>query len=198
MPKKYRFGIYILANLILTLSYSCIAGLAAKVANDWFSKKETTIALVIPMATFEIVGAFAAYLVPQFIETTHDLYILAYLYLLSAGITCLSVLTCIQRSRPKLPPSRTLLEEASQSIAPLHEAIVLVSISDTLSNLCCIRNLSYNIIATCKKKQPQLTNNPNHTPHILHSATQKSSSNVGNVCICFEHQSYVGIANRPW
>lgn len=128
VPKSYRFPFYLLGNAILGLSSTSLIGLNAKIAYDWFPKDQTTIAIVLPTATYQLVGGFSAYLSPKFIKSTEELYIMGYLYLVTAQIVCIVVLICVKRSRPKLPPS---LDDiiSSRYRLPLRQAIPMVCIT---------------------------------------------------------------------
>lgn len=128
VKREYRFAIYVVANLIITLSYGSIVGLGAKIANDWFPENETTMALVAPIAFYYLSGAISAYYTPKFVHSTEDLYIVAYIYLLSSFAIAIVVLTCIQRSSPKVPPSHSAMIN-SQGLLPLRQSLLVVSLS---------------------------------------------------------------------
>lgn len=115
MRQEWRFPVSIISVCILVINMTSIMGLNAKVANDWFPREQTTLALVLPGLTYYLFGASGSYIGPQLIESTHDLYKLAYVYVTSAIIYQIAAFTLVRRSKPEHPPSESALVVAEIS-----------------------------------------------------------------------------------
>lgn len=102
---EWRFPIYLVSNCILTINTVSLAGLNAKVANDWFPRNEVTSALILPGVFCNILGASSSYLMPALVDKPEDLYIMAYFYIGLGVFYFIGNHICVTRSKPEYPPS---------------------------------------------------------------------------------------------
>jgi len=95
-------------------------------ATSWFATHETTTAIMLINCGTNIGTGLSNYLTPIYVTNEADMYKLAYMFLVSGCFAVVTVLTCISRSRPKMPPSAGAVLSASTRVS-LRDGLIVVS-----------------------------------------------------------------------
>ncbi|KAG9509257.1 Solute carrier family 49 member A3, partial [Fragariocoptes setiger] len=117
--KLQRFNILILSEAFVGVAISITFCVPAKVAGVWFANNENTLALVIICCGYNIGFAISNYFTPVFVLGVNDMPKLSYMFLISAFLLTMIVLTCVTRSSPKTPPSACAIVSANSNSIPL-------------------------------------------------------------------------------
>lgn len=106
IPREYRFGTFVFCNVLMMISLANFIGFTAKIANDWFPMKETTLVLVLPTMASKLFEAAVGYVTPIIVKTSDDLRYIGYINLTLITLYALIIITCVTRSQPRIPPSK--------------------------------------------------------------------------------------------
>lgn len=119
IPKQYRFGTFVFCNILAMISLANFMGLTAKIANDWFAAKETTLVLVLPYMFSRTFESAVALLTPIIVKTQDDLRYIGYINLTLISLYTLITLACVNKSQPRIAPSKNAQLAREQAEPPI-------------------------------------------------------------------------------